>query len=162
MHGSFQFSVQRFGAGEQATTWLEQGGQVLPGNVSRRLGELSAYYANRLSYEEVEGLIERVTGEQLLSDQTIQHYVVAQAAAVSEHWAEETKDVGVMATASEVAWYDPQAVEVLVLSDAIQVKQQKPTRQRSGQEASVEKKRETVRVNRMSGWSSGLVEVSST
>jgi len=147
VHGSFQFSVQRFGAGEQATTWLEQGGQVLPGNVSRRLGEFSAYYANRLSYEEVEGLIERVTGEKLLTDQTIQHQVVAQAAAVSQHWVEEAKGVEVMATASEVDWYDPQAAEVLVLSDAIQVKQQKPTRQRSGQVASVEEKRETVRVN---------------
>jgi hypothetical protein len=37
--------------------------------------------------------------------------------------------------------------EVLVLSDAIRVKQQKPTRQRSRREAAPEKKRETVKVN---------------
>jgi len=147
LHGRFEFRVQRLGTGEQATTWLEQSGQVLPGNVSRRLGELSAYYANRLSYEEVEGLIERVTGEKLLTDQTIQHQVVAQAVAVSQQWAEETKEIEVLETAPEIDWYDRQAAEVLVLSDGIQVKQQKPTQKRSGQEASLEKKRETVRVN---------------
>lgn len=147
LHGRFEFRVQRLGTGEQATTWLEQSGQVLPGNVSRRLGEFSAYYANRLSYQEVEGLIERVTGEKLLTDQTIQRQVVAQAAAVSQQWAEEAKEIEVLETASEVDWYDRQAAEVLVLSDAIQVKQQKPMRQRSGQEAALEKKRETVRVN---------------
>jgi len=147
LDGRFEFRVQRLGTGEQATNWLEQSGQVLPGNVSRRLGEFSAYYANRLSYEEVEGLIERVTGEKLLTDQTIQHQIVAQAVAVSEQWAEETEEIEVLETASEVDWYDRQAAEVLALSDAIQVKQQKPTRQRSGQEASLEKKRETTRVN---------------
>jgi len=147
LHGRFEFRVQRLGAGEQATTWLEQSDCVLPGNVSRRLGEFSAYYANRLSYEEVEGLIERVTGEKLLTDQTIQRQVVAQAVAVSRQWAEETKETKGLETASEVDWYDRQAAEVLVLSDAIQVKQQKPTRKRSGQEAALEKKRETVRVN---------------
>ena len=147
MHGSFQFSVQRFGAGEQATNWLEQGNQVLPGNVSRRLGEFSAYYANRLSYQEVEGLIERVTGEKLLSDQTIQHQVVAQASALSQHWVEGSKQGEVMATASEVDWYDPQAEEVLLLSDGIQVKQQKPRRERAGQVAPVEAKRARGRVN---------------
>lgn len=120
---------------------------MLPGYVSRRLGEFSAYYANRLSYEEVEGLIERVTGTRLLTDQTIQHQVVAQAAAVSRQWAEEVKEVTVVETASAVDWYDRQASEVLVLSDAIQVKQQKPTRQRAGQSAPEGKKPETVRVN---------------
>jgi hypothetical protein len=35
----------------------------MEGRISRRLRELSAYYVNRSSYEEVEGLIERVTGE---------------------------------------------------------------------------------------------------
>ena len=147
LHGRFEFRVQRLGAGEQATTWLEQSGQVMPGNVSRRLGEFSAYYANRLSYEEVEGLVERVTGERLLRDQTVQRQVVAQAVAVSRQWAEETKETEGLETASGVDWYDRQAAEVLVLSDAIQVKQQKPTRQRAGQEAAPEKRRETVRVN---------------
>jgi hypothetical protein len=147
LHGRFEFRVQRLGAGEQATTWLEQSGQVMPGNVSRRLGEFSAYYANRLSYEEVEGLVERVTGERLLTDQTVQRQVVAQAVAVSRQLAEETKETEGLETASGVDWYDRQAAEVLVLSDVIQVKQQKPPRQRAGQEAALEKRRETVRVN---------------
>jgi hypothetical protein len=119
----------------------------LPGQVSRRLGEFSAYYANRVSYEEVEGLIERLTGEKLLSDQTIWSQVVERAAAVSQQWAEEPPPVEPIETALEVDWYDSQTPEVLVLSDAIQVKQQKPRRYRSDQKPAEEPERERVRVN---------------
>src|SRR5262249_23522660 len=133
LHGRFPFQVQRFGTGAQATTWLEQSQQVLPGQISRRLGEFSAYYANRLSYEEVEGLVERLTGAKLLSDQTIGQQVGEQAASVSPQWAAETREVEPLATVAEVDYYDSQTREVLVLSDAIQVKQQKPRRYRSTQ-----------------------------
>src|SRR5262249_2012886 len=126
LHGAFEFRVQRLGSGAEATTWLEQSDQVLSGNLSRRLAELSVYYANRLSYEEVEGLIERVTGERLLSDQKIQQQVVSQALVVSRQWAEETQATCAVEAALSVDWYDGEAQEVLVLADAIQVKQQKP------------------------------------
>ncbi|HEX4946325.1 MAG TPA: UPF0236 family protein [Blastocatellia bacterium] len=147
IHGRFAFQVQRFGSGAQATTWLEQSQQVLPGQVSRRLGEFGAYYANRMSYEEVASLVERLTGEKLLSDQTIWQQVVAQAAAVSQGWSEETAAVEPLETVSEVDWYDRQSPEVLVLSDAIQVKQQKPRRYRTEQQPAEEPQRERVRVN---------------
>lgn len=126
---------------------MEQSQQVLPGQISRRLGEFSAYYANRVSYEEVERLIERLTGEKLLSDQTLWHQVVEQAAAISQQWSEQTPEVEPLETVSAVDWYDKQASEVLVLSDAIQVKQQKPRRYRSGQKPAEEPERERVRVN---------------
>lgn len=147
IHGRFRFQVQRFGTGAAATTWLEQSQQTLPGQLSRRLGEFSAYYANRVSYEEVEELVERLTGAQLLSDQTIQQHVVAQAAAVSQAWAAETNEVAAPAVAAAVDWYERAAPEVLVLADAIQVKQQKPQRARGGQAPAVETPPERVRVN---------------
>ncbi len=39
--------------------------------VSARLQELCGYYGNRLSYSNLEMLVQRLTGEKLLSDQTI-------------------------------------------------------------------------------------------
>jgi hypothetical protein len=54
--------------------------------MSARLAEFSAYYSNRISYDEVAGLLERVTGQPLLSDQTMQHLVVAKAVEVSQQW----------------------------------------------------------------------------
>ena len=39
-----------------------------------------------MSYDEVAGLLGRVTGQPLLSDQTIQHLVVAKAVEVSQQW----------------------------------------------------------------------------
>ena len=149
LHGSFPFAVQRLGEGEEATSWLEKTAQVREGDVSERLAELSAYYSNRLSYEDVAELLERVTGERVLSDQTIQQRVVAEAVAVSQQWecasATASEQVVEVRVAEQVDWYDAEADEVLVLTDGIGVNQQKPTRSRSG--APQERMLPTVRVN---------------
>jgi hypothetical protein len=85
-----------------------------------------------MSYEEVAGLLERVTGQYVLSDQTIQQLVVAKAVEVSQQWQSESQaDTAVPplpAVMPQVDWYDPQSEEVLLLTDAIQVKQQKASR----------------------------------
>jgi hypothetical protein len=68
------------------------------------LQELSAYYSNRMSYEEVEGLLARLTGERLLSDQRIEQLVIDQAVEVSQQWAQaaEGAQEGATATPLEV------------------------------------------------------------
>src|SRR3989442_1266468 len=100
--------------------------------MSARLAEFSAYYSNRMSYDEVAGLLERVTGARVLSDQTIQHLVVTKATQVSAQWQAEVQADPDAPTLSEVVpqvdWYDAHSEEVLVLTDAIQVKQQKARR----------------------------------
>ena len=97
--------------------------------MSARLAEFSAYYSNRMSYDEVAGLLERVTGQPVLSDQTIQHLVVAKAVEVSQQWQSESQADTAAPLWPEVMpqvdWYDPQSEEVLLLTDAIQVKQQR-------------------------------------
>ena len=45
-----------------------------------------AYYSNRLSYQEVEDLITRISGEKLLSDQKIWQIVVNKAVEISGKW----------------------------------------------------------------------------
>lgn len=130
LHGSFRFAVQRLGSGAQATTWLEQSGQVVSGYVSQRLAEFSAYYSDRLSYSAVAELLQRLSGEALLSDQMIQQLVVEKAVAVSQGWRQEV-DAGARVlppVVRQVDVYDAESEEILVLSDAIQVKQQKPKR----------------------------------
>jgi hypothetical protein len=104
--------------------------------MSARLAEFSAYYSNRMSYDEVAGLLERVTGQPLLSDQTMQHLVVAKAVEVSQQWQSESQADTAAPLWPEVMpqvdWYDPQSEEVLLLTDAIQVKQQKASRGSGG------------------------------
>lgn len=95
----------------------------------------------------MERLLERLTSERLLSDQTIWHQVVQQAVTISQQWSAETGEVEPIETSAAVDWYDSQTPEVLVLSDAIQVKQQKSRRYRSEQEPAEEAQRERVRVN---------------
>jgi hypothetical protein len=87
-----------------------------------------------MSYEEVERLIERHTGEKLLSDQKIWQIVVDKAVGVSEQFQQEVKsaldDVKMQAINPRVDIYDPKQVEILLLDDAIQVKEQKLTREK--------------------------------
>jgi len=123
--------------------------QLCEGAMSARLAEFSAYYSNRMSYDEVAGLLERVTGQPVLSDQTIQHLVVAKAVEVSQQWQSESQADTAAPLWPEVMpqvdWYDPQSEEVLLLTDAIQVKQQKASRGQGADTPTVE--RETKRVH---------------
>jgi hypothetical protein len=92
LQGAFAFVVQRFqcpSSGE--TTHLELTEQLCEGSVSARLAECSAYNSNRMSYDEVAGLLERVTGQPLLSDQAMQHLVVAKAVQVSQQWQSQSQ-----------------------------------------------------------------------
>jgi hypothetical protein len=102
-----------------------------------------------MSYDEVAGLLERVTGQHVLSDQTMQHLVVAKAVEVSRQWQVESQvDTAVPlwpAVMPQVAWYAPQSEEVLLLTEAIQVKQQKASRGTGADKPPLE--RETKRVH---------------
>jgi hypothetical protein len=97
-----------------------------------RLAACSAYDSNRLSSDEVAGLLERVTGQEVLREQTRQHLVVAQAAAVSQPGqAERQADTAAPpspAVTPQVAWYDPQREEGRRRTDAMQVQQHKARR----------------------------------
>ena len=88
LHGYFEFKVQRFidrtNDNEVNCTYFDLTNQFQEDNVSDRLREFSAYYSNRLSYSEVAGLVDRVTGVPQLSDQKIRQIVVNKAVAVSQ------------------------------------------------------------------------------
>ena len=143
LQGAFAFVVQRFQCPRRGeTTYLELTEQLCEGSMSARLAEFSAYYSNRMSYDEVAGLLERVTGQPMLSDQTIQHLVVAKAVEVSQQWQSQSQtDIAAPPwpeAMPQVDWYDPQSEEVLLLTDAIQVKQQKASRGQGADKPTVE------------------------
>ena len=88
-----------------------------------------AYYSNRLSYQEVEDLVVRISGEKLLSDQKIWEIVVNKAVEISRTWLGEMKQIKPeMAIAPSVDIYDPLTEEILLFDDGIGVKKQKETR----------------------------------
>jgi hypothetical protein len=60
--------------------YLGQSGQD---RVSRGLRELCVYYSNRLSFAEVAKLLERVSGEHLVCDQTLWNWAHEKAREVS-------------------------------------------------------------------------------
>ena len=115
--------------------------------------EFSGYYSNRLSYKEVEVLIERVTGKRQLSDEKIQQVVVEKALEVSKlqenemETHKEGQELKMPKVQGEVNIYDPDEKEVLLFDDGIQVKKQKANRKKKGQskpEEPVKSKRSKV------------------
>jgi hypothetical protein len=58
IHGSFKFTLQRYRTSEGSHSFFELTDQLSGGYISLRLQEVSSYYSNRMSYEEVEKLIE--------------------------------------------------------------------------------------------------------
>ncbi len=95
IHGKFIIDVQLFTKKGNSTnfSYFELSRQFQDDYVSNGLKEYSAYYSNRMSYEEVAKLIERNTGEKLLSDQKIRQIVINKAAQHSKEIAEEIDSI---------------------------------------------------------------------
>lgn len=115
------------------------------------------YYCNRLSFAEVSKLLRRVSGERLVCEQTLWNWVQRKAREVSSALSSEvsaSRSLPLPAFAKALDIYDADAEEVLVSTDAIQVKAQKPTRERRCREADdtpseEEEKKEKVKKKRI-------------
>jgi len=136
LHGKFVFSLQKYKISRQTTSYFKLTNQLEEGYISPRLQELCGYYSNRLSYEEVTKLVERVSGERLLSDQRIGQIVSDKALKISQEIykdVEETLDntgLALVQINPKVDIYNSESEEILLFDDGIQVKGQKAQRQK--------------------------------
>jgi hypothetical protein len=99
------------------------------------LEELGLYYSNRLSFAEVESLVERVTGGRLVCAQTLWNWALQKAVVLDKQLAAEVRACEALPfpdVAAGVEIYSAEAEEVLVFTDAIGVKAQKPKRDKPG------------------------------
>lgn len=92
LHGQFEFRLQKYLQDGQSLSYFDLTQQFKDGYISHRLQEMSAYYSNRMSYEEVAGLVEGMTGERVLSDQSIWQLVQGKAVQVSQQWKGEVEE----------------------------------------------------------------------
>ena len=60
------FALQKYQVHGQSTSYFKLTKQLQSGFMSPRLQELCGYYSNRLSYEEVAFLVERVSGAHII------------------------------------------------------------------------------------------------
>ena len=105
--------------------------------ISLGLQELMAYYSNRLSYDELRGLIERISGDELLSEQGIWNNVQQNVQRLSEQIGEAfkvsseiVKPLLKIQSQNELDLYDMNSPEILYFDDGILVKAQKGTREK--------------------------------
>jgi len=135
VHGKFRFRLQKYQTQEKGTNYLELTQQLEAGYISPRLQELCGYYSNRMSYEEVALLVERVSGSRLLSDQKISQIVSDKALELSQKMHKDATgildkiDIKVVEVNPNVDIYNPESAEVMLFDDGIQVKGQKSSRQ---------------------------------
>jgi hypothetical protein len=134
LHGKFEFYLQKYQANKKETNYFQLSEQLQERFVSQRLEELCGYYANRLSYENLAGLVERVTGEKLLSDQTIWGIVKRKAETYSQKIRQTVQESlestisGQIQIKQSVEIYNVEESEILLFDDGIQVKGQKSER----------------------------------
>src|SRR5215218_10346837 len=151
LHGSFEFKEQRFVLADGSCgRYLRHTGQ---GRISCGLRELCLYYSNRLSFAEVGKLLERLSGERLLCKQTLCNWVRQKAGELSAALRSEvaaTEELAIPAFSEKADIYDEKAEEVLVMTDAIQVKAQKGTHQSSEGGACVDGHKHNKKVKRIS------------
>lgn len=113
---------------------MELGGQGQDGcHVSDALREFCTYYATKLSYQEVSQLVLRVSGQPLVSDQTIWRLAEQMACTVSEAVQErvDATQAEMPAVSEQVDVYSEEP-ETLIYADAILVTRQKNDRQPAG------------------------------
>jgi hypothetical protein len=133
LHGVFAFAEQRLllsdGSEHRYLAYTEQE------PVSVGLQEFSLYFCNRLSFAEVEKLLLRLTGTSIVCAQTLWNWVEARAASLDTQVSAQVLASGALPAltyGAPVDLYDKGSAEVLVLTDAIGVKAQKPTRDKPG------------------------------
>jgi hypothetical protein len=128
IHGGFEFAERRFLLPDGSSCrYLKRTGQE-PVGVEVR--EFCLYFCNRLSFAEVAKLLERVSGERLLCERTLWNWAQGKAREIGAALRAEVdsaRSLPAPAIDEAVDIYDEGAEEVLVMSDAIQVKAQKPT-----------------------------------
>ena len=135
VHGQFRFELQKYLNGQERTNYWELTQQLESGYISPRLQELCGYYSNRMSYEEVALLVERVSGARLLSDQKISQIVSNKALQLSQEIYKETTeildktDIELIEVNPKVDIYNTESSEILLFDDGIQVKGQKSHRE---------------------------------
>jgi hypothetical protein len=126
---------------QERCTYFDLSGQFAESYMRAGLQELAAYYSNRLSYQEVEGLLKRFSGQYVLSDQRIEQLVIDKAVEVSQGWAEQPasdqSNAEAVAINTQIDLYDSQVPEVRVFEDGIGVKAQKDWRVRSGRDKAI-------------------------
>ena len=134
LHGAFSFAEQKFLASDgDLTSYLRLSAQA---HVSVGLREFCLFACLRMSYATVTDMVGRLTGKRLVCAQTLSNWVEAKATEVDAHLSDAVQHSAVLplpTLAPDVDVYDPEAEEVLLLTDGICVKAQKPTHEKAGE-----------------------------
>ena len=134
LHGAFAFAEQKFvDADGTPTSYLRLSQQA---HSSAGLHELCLFACTRMSYATVTDMVERLTGKRLVCAQTLCNWVQAKATEINgllRNAVQQSAALPLPVVAQDVDVYASEAEEVLLLTDGICVKAQKPTHEKVGE-----------------------------
>ena len=134
LHGAFCFTEQKFvNAQGETTSYLTLSRQA---HNSVGLHELCLFACTRMSYATVTDIVARLTGERLVCAQTLSNWIEDKATEIDALLANAVQTSAALplpGVAQDVDIYDKACEEVLLLTDGICVKAQKPTHDKAGE-----------------------------
>lgn len=123
MHGVHQFKQQRYVDGEGKHSYF------LDKQESRGIEEFISFYANRLSYNDLGGLLNRLNGTKMYSRSGLQVKVIEQSKAVASYLHQNESGCQLSLNFVEkVDIYSPEVEEINYFDDGVGVKRQKEQR----------------------------------
>jgi hypothetical protein len=110
--------------------YLSLCGNLTNGAYSKGLGDFIEEWSDELSYEKMSKLLSQITGSLVLSASGVQSYLERKAESISKEWVLESKTaLTQIAVLSDIALYQQESKEVILLMDDVGVKAQKPHKQ---------------------------------
>lgn len=97
------------------------------GQYSSKLGDFIEEWSDALSYHKVSTLLAQLSGGQVMSASGVQSYLERKAETISREWVSRSQtQIKTIAVLSEVAIYEENSPEVILMMDDVGVKAQKP------------------------------------
>jgi hypothetical protein len=128
INGSFKVKNQRYVLEDGSkSSYLSLCSHLSNGQYSSKLADFIEEWSDDLSYEKTSKLLKQVTGSEVLSASGVQSYLARKAESISEQWLSDSQsEVKTIAVCPEVAIYEAQSQEVILMMDDVGVKAQKP------------------------------------
>jgi hypothetical protein len=128
LHGSFQIKNQRYILTDgSCTSYLALNSDLSNGFYTHKLADFIEEWSQELSYEKESILLHQMTSAQVLSPSGIQSYLERKAEEISKVWLSKSQtSVNTISVLPDIAIYEEQSEEVILMMDDVGVKAQKP------------------------------------
>lgn len=128
LHGPFKVKNQRYILNDgSSTSYLALNSNLSNGFYTHKLADFIEEWSGELSYEKESRLLSQMTSGEVLSPSGVQSYLERKAEEISKGWLSKGQTaIKTIEVFSDIAIYEENSQEVIVMMDDVGVKAQKP------------------------------------